>query len=53
MIFKKLQPGFVGKVTCVDERSFEDFVRDANRAIDQVWEPLEDPYASQDTDVRG
>jgi hypothetical protein len=35
-IFKKLQPGFVGKVTCVDERIFQDFVHDADRCIDQV-----------------
>ena len=36
MIFKKLQPAFIGKVNYTDENLFEDFAVEANRNIDQV-----------------
>lgn len=35
-IWKKLQPGFVGKVNYIDEKSFHEFAVEANRNIDQV-----------------
>jgi hypothetical protein len=36
MIFKKLQPAFIGKVNYIDENIFHDFSIEANRSIDQV-----------------
>ena len=36
IIFKKLQPAFIGKVTYTDENTFHDFAFEANRIIDQV-----------------
>jgi hypothetical protein len=36
MIFKKLQPAFIGKVNYIDEKIFHDFAFEANHSIDQV-----------------
>ena len=35
-IFKKLQPGFIGKINYVDENIFHNFAIEANLVIDQV-----------------
>ncbi|CAF1493626.1 unnamed protein product [Rotaria magnacalcarata] len=35
MIFKKLQPAFIGRVNYVNENTFHDFALEANRIIDQ------------------
>lgn len=36
IIFKKLQPAFIGKINYIDENIFHDFAIEANRSIDQV-----------------
>jgi hypothetical protein len=37
-IWKKLQPGFSGKINYTDENIFQDFALQANGSIDQVCE---------------
>jgi len=36
IIFKKLQPAFIGKVNFIDENIFHDFAFQANHSIDQL-----------------
>jgi hypothetical protein len=35
-VLKKLQPAFLGKITCIDTNTFDEFTQEANRTIDQV-----------------